>query len=261
MAYQPIVIFAQNLAEAWVKALKELMEKGYERFIEAPDYRCKQKDAPTFIHIPNALAEPRLHERVPFPKEEAEEYARNVIYGIGDAKKENEFDYTYFGRFRCYPDCDVRAEWPNVVLPEEIEKTKERLCNGRCKVRVFDQVRLAIDTLRRDPTRRSVVLVSWIVARDSMKFGPKREKTSSPCIVLIQPQIAEGKLHLFVYMKTNDLFNAFPLNAYAMTELQRYMAIEIGVGVGSYTHFVSSMNLYEDVYELAEEVVRRSLKT
>ena len=105
------------------------------------------------------------------------------------------------------------------------------------------------------------MLVSWIVARDSIKFGPKREKTSSPCIVLIQPQIAEEKLHLFVYMKTNDLFNAFPLNAYAMTELQRYMAKEIGVDVGSYTHFVSSMNLYEDVYELAEEVVKSESKT
>ena len=72
----------------------------------------------------------------------------------------------------------------------------------------------------------------------------------------IQPQIVENKLHLYVVMKTNDLFNAWPLNAFAMTELQKYMAEQIGVGVGSYNHFSISMNIYEDVYDLARELMK-----
>jgi len=255
MVYAPIVVFAENLADAWVKAIREVMSKAPERFIQAPDYQCNQKDAPVFIHVSHALAEPRIHEKAPVQKGQAEEYAKHVIFGIGNKEKENSYDYTYYARFRHYPDCEVRADWPNIADENEIEELKQKLCDGKCKIKIYDQVQMAIDTFKKDPSRRSVVLTSWIVARDSIKFGPKREKTSSPCISYIQPQIVEGKLHLFVVMKANDLFNAFPLNAYAMTELQKYMAKEIGVEVGSYTHFAVSMNIYEDVYELARELI------
>ena len=256
MAYKPIFVVADNLANAWVQALKEVMKNGVERFIQAPEYQCKQKEAPVFIHVSNALAEPRIHDKAPVQKGQAEEYAKNVIHGMGDKEKENSFDYTYFARLRFYPDCQVRADWPNIVEEHELEEVKQKLCGGKCIVRTYDQVKLAIDTLKRDPTRRSIVLTTWIVARDSIKFGPKREKTSSPCIAYIQPQLIEGKLHLFVVMKTNDLYNAFPLNAFAMTELQRYMASQLNCEVGSYNHFCSSMNIYEDVYELVEELIR-----
>ncbi|MDI6807160.1 MAG: thymidylate synthase [Candidatus Aenigmarchaeota archaeon] len=256
MAYEPILIQAQTLAEAWEKAVIAVMEKAPERFIQAPDYLCNQKDAPVFITVKFPLKEPRIHPKAPVQSGQAEEYAKNVIFGMNDPKKENEFDYTYFGRFRCYPDCEVRANWPNVVKDEEIGGLVEKLSGNKCIVKNLDQVQLAIDTLKKDPTRRSVVLVSWVPSRDSIKFGPKREKTSSPCIVYIQPQIVENKLHLFVVMKTNDLFNAWLLNAYALTELQKYMAEQIGVEVGSYNHFSVSMNIYEDVYEQAEELRR-----
>lgn len=255
MPYEPIVIQAETLGEAWLKAVKEVMEKAPERFVQAKDYLCNQKDAPVFITVKDPLKEPRIHPKAPVQEGQAEEYSRNVIFGMEDSKKENEFDYTYFGRFRCYPDCEVRAEWPNVVKSEEFKEVMERLSKGKCIAKTVDQVQLAIDTLKKDPTRRSVVLISWIPSRDSIKFGPKREKTSSPCIVYIQPQIVENKLHLFVIMKTNDLFNAFPLNAFAMTELQRYMAEQIGVSVGSYNHFSISMNIYEDVYEQARDIL------
>ena len=68
------------------------------------------------------------------------------------------------------------------------------------------------------------------------------------------PQIVEGKLHFFVVMKTNDLFNAWPGNAFAFAALQEYMAQRIGVGIGTYNHFSVSMQIYEDMYEQAREL-------
>lgn len=253
--YGPIVVEANSLGEAWEKAVAAVMQKAPERFIEAPEYLCKQRDAPVFIIVRNPLDEPMIHPKAPVQKGQADDYSKNMISGMKDRNAENDFDYTYFGRFRCYPDCDVRADWPNVVSEDEIEEIKQKLCNGKCVIKVMDQVQLAIDTLKKDPSRRSVVMISWIPARDSIKFGSKREKTSSPCIVYIQPQIVENKLHLFVVMKTNDLYNAWPLNAYALVQLQKYMAEQLGVGVGTYTHFSVSMNIYEDVYELAQQIV------
>ncbi|MEK7104344.1 MAG: thymidylate synthase, partial [Patescibacteria group bacterium] len=112
-----------------------------------------------------------------------------------------------------------------------------------------DQVEKAISILKKDPTRRTVVMHTWIQYRDLMKFGPKREDTSSPCVLLFYPQLVDGKLHMFVVMKTNDLYNAWPENAYAFTGLQKYMADQLGVETGTYTHFSVSMHIYKDMYE------------
>jgi len=54
---------------------------------------------------------------------------------------------------------------------------------------------------------------------------------------------------MFVVMKTNDLYNAWPENAYAFTALQKYMAKELGVETGTYTHFSVSMHIYKDMFE------------
>ena len=81
-------------------------------------------------------------------------------------------------------------------------------------------------------------------------------KTSSPCLVLIQPQLLNNKLHFFVLMKTNDLYNAWPLNAYAFVELQKYMADQLGCEVGSYNHFSVSMHVYEDVWDVVNELIK-----
>jgi thymidylate synthase len=256
MVYSPIIIKADTLAEAWEKAVIEIMNNGTERFVQAKDFLTNQKEAPVFITIQNPLKEPRIHEKAPVQVGQADKYAHDVIHGTGDDANENKFDYTYYARFRCYPDCEVRADWPNIVRENDVQETINKVCGGKCIARVIDQVQLAIDTLKQDPSRRSIVMVSWIPSRDSIKFGPKREKSSSPCISYIQPQVVEGKLHLFVVMKTNDLFNAWPLNAYALVELQKYMAEQIGVGVGSYNHFSISMNIYEDVYDLARELMK-----
>lgn len=254
MPYSVKIIKADTLAEAWEKSVIEMMENGQERFVQAPDYLTSQMDSPFFILVETPLKEPRLHEKTPIEREQAMEYSRQLIHGIGDDTKENSFDYTYHSRLRWYPECEVRADWPNIVREQDIEKTIDKICGGKCIAKPMDQVQVAIDTLKKDPTRRSIVMMTWIPSRDSIKFGPKREKSGSPCIAYIQPQIVENKLHFFVVMKTNDLFNAWPLNAFGMTELQKYMAEQIGVEVGTYTHFSVSMNIYQDMYESAREL-------
>ena len=206
-----------------------------------------------FIIVEKPMKEPRLHPLCPVPKENADEYTQHIIHGQPTAEQENNFDYTYFSRLREYPECENRAILPSRNVNDEEIIQKESA--GKCKMTRIDQVKLAIDTLRKDPTRRSIVMSTWIVGRDSIKFG-KREKTSSPCLVNFHPQIVDGKLHMFATMKTNDLFNAWNLNAYGFTALQDYMAKELGVEMGSYTHFSISMQVYEDMYEMAEELVK-----
>ncbi len=253
--YKPIIVSGENLSDAWQNAVSAIMEKGFDRRVDAPEYQCMTKDSPMFIMVSSPLSEPMIHPKAPLQKEMADEYAKNLIHGMPDEKAENEFDYTYFSRLRCYPDCEVRASVTSRSSDEDLQEQVKKISDGKCIVKRIDQVKMAIETFRKDPTRRSVVLHTWIPARDLVKFGPKREKSSSPCVVLVHPQIVENKLHFFVTMKTNDLFNAWPLNAYGLVRLQEYMAHELGIEVGTYNHFSVSMQIYEDMYELAKEVI------
>ncbi|HJN62320.1 MAG TPA: thymidylate synthase [Candidatus Parcubacteria bacterium] len=252
--YETKIIEAKNLGEAWEKSCILIMTEGHDRHVQAPEYQIETKDIPLLIKVSDPFSEPRLSNKTNTTKELADEYAKKFLEGSGK-ENENSFDYTYYSRLRCYPDCKVRAFLPSVTdtdeeLAEEIKKISP---DGKCVVKRIDQVEKAIGILKKDPTRRTVVMHTWIPYRDLMKFGPKREDSSSPCVLLFYPQLVDGKLHMFVVMKTNDLYNAWPENAYAFTALQKYMADELSVDTGTYTHFSVSMHIYKDMYKEVRE--------
>ncbi len=251
--YTPLVIEAKSLGEAWELAVRNMMKMGFNRFVKAPEYQTWTKDSPMFITVKNPMAEPRISPKAPLTKEMAEEYAKNMIEGM-PKEKENAFDYTYFSRLRCYPDCIIRAGIAGVGNEEDDKAYVEKISQGKCVVQRIDQVQKVIDIFKKDPTRRTAVMHTWIPMRDLAKFTPERKDTSSPCVVLIHPQLVDGKLHFNVVMKTNDLFNAWPGNAYAITALQKYIADELGVGIGHYTHFSIAMQIYQEVYDAARDV-------
>ncbi|MFH0832713.1 MAG: thymidylate synthase [Candidatus Aenigmatarchaeota archaeon] len=257
--YGPIVINAETLGEAWEHAVIAIMTGGVKKFVDAPDYKTNTIESQMFLYIKNPFAEPRIHPSVALPLEQAQEYANNVIYGM-PIEKENKHDYTYFSRLRRHRECPVIVDLPNIVEGAELKKAANEICNGQCKVELLDQVQKVIDTLKDDPSRRSCVMHTWYPLRDLEKFGP-RAKTSSPCLVTMQPQIIDGRLHMIATMKTNDLYSAWPLNAFAFTELQKYIAKEVGVETGSYTHFSVSMQIYEEMFEMAQELVDNPILT
>ncbi len=248
--YETKIITAKTLGEAWEKACTLIMKEGHSRYVQAPEYQIETRDLPLIIKVSEPFLEPRLSDKASANKEQADDYAKKFLQGSGK-EKENSFDYTYYSRLRCYPDCKVRAFLPSLTDSEEElrEEVKKISPDGKCVVQRIDQVEKAIKILKRDPTRRTVVMHTWIPFRDLMKFGPKRQDTSSPCVLLFYPQLVDGKLHMFVVMKTNDLYNAWPENAYAFTALQKYMAKELGVETGTYTHFSVSMHIYKDMFE------------
>ena len=252
--YETVIIEADTLGEAWEKACRTMLNKGHRRSVEAPEYQIETLDLPMMIKIKNPFKEPRISKLAADTQEALDDYTQYTIFGY-DPKKEKEFEYTYHSRLRCYPDCKVRAWLPAVSQDEkELKKQiKEIIPDQKCVLERIDQVKYAIEVLKKDPTRRTVVMHTWIPYRDLMKFGPRREETSSPCLVLAYPQLVDGKLHMFVVMKTNDLYNAWPGNAYAFTALQKHMADEIGVKTGTYTHFSVSMHIYKDKWQEAKK--------
>lgn len=251
--YEPLIVKEKNLSDAWESAVRIMMKNGYERFVKAPEYQTSTKDAPMFIMVKNPMSEPRISSKAPITKSMCDEYANSLIHGYAK-DKENSFEYTYYSRLRNYPDCLIRAGMPHVSDENQTKDFINKVSGGKCIVQRLDQVEEAIKIFKKDSTRRTVVLHTWIPMRDLAKFTPDRVDTSSPCLVIMHPQLVENKLCMNVVMKTNDLFSAWSGNAYAFSALQKYMADRLSVEVGHYNHFSVSMQIYQEVFESARAI-------
>ena len=62
-----------------------------------------------------------------------------------------------------------------------------------------------------------------------------------PCLQLVECVIREGKLHMKVVFRSNDMLTAAGANMFALATLQEYIAGESGLPCGSYTHISLSL--------------------
>ena len=72
-----------------------------------------------------------------------------------------------------------------------------------------------------------------------------------PCTVYLQFILRDNKLHLSVHMRSNDIWMGVPYDMFSFCFLQILMAMELGVGIGEYTHYAGSLHLYKRNYETA----------
>ena len=63
--------------------------------------------------------------------------------------------------------------------------------------------------------------------------------------------LRDGKLHLIVYMRSNDVIWGLPHDVFCFTMLQEIVARELEADLGLYRHMVGSLHLYEDNREEA----------
>lgn len=101
----------------------------------------------------------------------------------------------------------------------------------------FDQWEHVKSMLRKDPNSRQAVI--------HIKTADNKESKDVNCTVCIQFLLRDGKLHATVYMRSNDIWMGFPYDVFAFTAMQCKMAMELGVGIGTYTHIAGSLHLYE----------------
>lgn len=113
----------------------------------------------------------------------------------------------------------------------------------------FDQIEKVIELLKKDPNSR----------RAKINLNTPREEVietkDEPCTMFLQFLIRDEKLHCTAVMRSNDIWLGFPYDVAFFTELQKYIADQLGVGYGEYTHFVVSMHLYDRDYDKVKRVV------
>lgn len=100
------------------------------------------------------------------------------------------------------------------------------------------QLPFIISELKKNPySRRATMNI-----RD---FEVDTQNDHPACLQSIGLYIRDGKLHMKITMRSNDAVQATFMNAVGFVALQRKLAEELGVKVGSYTHTAYSFHAYE----------------
>jgi thymidylate synthase len=76
-----------------------------------------------------------------------------------------------------------------------------------------------------------------------------------PCATTLQFLVRDNKLHAFTHMRSNDAIWGLPYDVFLFTMLQELMALELDVQLGTYSHSVTSLHLYERHFSLARKVI------
>lgn len=117
----------------------------------------------------------------------------------------------------------------------------------------FDQIETIIELLKNDKnTRRAVLNINTP--------NPDVSTTKDEmCTIALVFQIRDNKLNCTGIMRSNDLIYGLTYDLTYFTQIQKYIAKRVGVKVGSYTHFTTSMHVYEKDFELLEKIAKGNL--
>jgi thymidylate synthase len=247
-----LFITARCLPEAWEKAVLAVWDNGlamktqYDKPEDPPS-----KDATVMITVENPFAEPRIHKNFPGGPEELEAYRQEVIAGIHDHwidPAAGKWTYTYHERLFAYTPVENLRD---AKTPKPFRRV--------------NQIQYIIDALAECAHTRRAQAVTWMPTADPRTDDP-------PCLQRIWCRLtgqADGSfsLNMNTHWRSRDLYKAWFMNVYALTDLQRTIAEKIAgkigkpVRIGRYVDISDSLHIYGSYFRDAAVEVEKMRTT
>ena len=230
-----LTVVARCLPEAWEKAVLAVWQHGidikteYDKPQDPPS-----KDATVMITVADPFAEPRIHKNFPGGPEELEAYRQEVCLGIHDHWIDpvaGKWTYTYHERLFAYrPTENLRNPDADKPFPP------------------FNQIDYVVNKLSETFYTRRAQAITWMPHADPPTEDP-------PCLQrlwfrIINDDDGQPVLNMNSHWRSRDLYKAWFMNVYALTDLQRIIAwrisqkIGLSVKVGRYVDITDSLHIY-----------------
>ncbi len=118
-----------------------------------------------------------------------------------------------------------------------------------------DQIQMAIDALRDDPTNRQVYVSAWDPSEDGLGT---RGKKNVPCPVGFTFSLVQGALNSAILIRSSDVFVGLPYDAMGHALLMDAMAESVGAhGLGWMHITLAHPHIYDSHYEMARKSLER----
>jgi len=108
--------------------------------------------------------------------------------------------------------------------------------------RVIDQIKIAVETIKKTPDSRRIIVSAWNV-------GELDKMALAPCHAFFQFYVADGKLSCQLYQRSADIFLGVPFNIASDALLTMMMAQVCGLKAGDFVHTFGDAHLYSNHME------------
>lgn len=115
----------------------------------------------------------------------------------------------------------------------------------------IDQIAQVVDTIRRNPDSRRLIVSAWNVAEVNKMALP-------PCHTLFQFYVADGRLSLQLYQRSADMFLGVPFNIASYALLLLMTAQVTGLKAGDFVHTTGDTHIYLNHIEQVHLQLSRS---
>ncbi|MEV2222647.1 thymidylate synthase [Nocardia vinacea] len=116
--------------------------------------------------------------------------------------------------------------------------------------RRIDQLAEVLETLKRDPDSRRMVVSAWNV-------GELDKMALAPCHALFQFYVADGRLSCQLYQRSADLFLGVPFNIASYALLTHMVAQQTGLEPGEFVWTGGDCHVYDNHVDQVREQLRR----
>ena len=210
------IIRAPSIGLAHEQVIRMILEKGW--VLQTEDAEATVEFEEVSLQVDTPLAEPMTSPHSRFQQKFVEQYAKDLLQG-----SHASFEYDYHGRL---------FDWG------------ERLVADGQPVHI-DQIAYIVDKLKTSPVSRRAIAITWNPVIDE-------KLDDCPCLQLVQCVLRQDRLAMRVVFRSNDMLSAAGANMYALVQLQKSIADQLGVPCGTYTHISLVPHIYylRDVYDI-----------
>lgn len=114
----------------------------------------------------------------------------------------------------------------------------------------IDQISNAIETIKKSPDSRRILVCAWNVAQVGQMALP-------PCHTLFQMYVSEGRLSLQLYQRSGDVFLGVPFNIASYALLTMMIAQVTGLEPGDFVHTLGDAHIYTNHFDQVREQLSR----
>ena len=143
--------------------------------------------------------------------------------------------------------------YPQVITPNYHEGLEYTYGQRMMDHEGINQIDSIVEQLKKENFTRRAVVCLWDVKKDNNSSKP-------PCVTLVNALVNDNKLHLTTYMRSNDVYGAWPRNSLALRKLQKIILERVGnnLQLGNLSIVLNSAHFYKRDFNKINEIIEKT---